>query len=89
MPRVRLVDCHMLARMISRDQLSRLSIIYGVRALEEDSPGQKKDIALITVVFRLLSSASNSASQSGDSKKKSMDDGRSILSQETYSPAFW
>jgi hypothetical protein len=38
-PRVRLTDCYIIARIISRDWLGRLSNICGVRALEEDSPG--------------------------------------------------
>jgi hypothetical protein len=44
---------------------------------------------LFTVAVRALSSTSDSTSQSGDSKKKSMDNGRSKLSQGTYSLAFW
>jgi hypothetical protein len=36
---------------------------------EEDLPGQKKDTALSTIALRALSSASDSVSQSGVSKK--------------------
>jgi hypothetical protein len=38
-PRVRLTDCRMLARIISQDLFGRLSNIWGARASEEDSPG--------------------------------------------------
>jgi hypothetical protein len=38
-PRVRLTDYLMLARIISRDLVGRLSSIWGLHASEEDSPG--------------------------------------------------
>jgi hypothetical protein len=38
-PRVRLVDCRILARIISQDQLDRLYNICGAQVLEEDLPG--------------------------------------------------
>jgi hypothetical protein len=63
--RVRLTDCLILVRIISQDLIGRLSNIWGVRTLEEDSPGYKKATALSTITFKALSSASDSMSQSG------------------------
>jgi hypothetical protein len=42
MPRVRLVDCRMFARIISQDRFGGLSNIWGVRMVKEDSSGVKE-----------------------------------------------
>jgi hypothetical protein len=38
-PRVRLADCFIVVRMISRDLVGKMSSIYGACVLVEDSPG--------------------------------------------------